>query len=112
MEANLSDVEVISTIYLDSRKRCISFAPLIHSDESIHKWVREILIPTSQLIVAEADSVVIGMMALSKKEGIGWIDQLYIVPENVSQGIGTLLVKAAKVMLGSPIRLHTFFYAV
>ena len=48
------------------------------------------------------------MMALSKKESIGWIDQLYLDPAVVGRGIGALLVKAAKSALGSPIRLHTF----
>lgn len=50
----------------------------------------------------------IGMMALSKNEGIGWINQLYVAPAFVGSGVGTLLVTKAKSILGSPIRLHTF----
>jgi ribosomal protein S18 acetylase RimI-like enzyme len=107
-KASLADATAIANIYLSSRKEFVFFAPLAHSDESIYQWVHEILIPTSQVFVAEENSVIIGMMALSKKRRIGWIDQLYLSPEVVGRGVGTLLVKTAKSMLGSPIRLYTF----
>jgi ribosomal protein S18 acetylase RimI-like enzyme len=107
-KATLADAMTISNIYLASRNKFISFAPLVHSDKSILKWIREILIPAGQMIVAEENGIIVGMMALSKKEGMGWIDQLYLSPETVGRGIGTLLVEAAKSMLGSPICLHTF----
>ena len=80
----------------------------MHSDAAIYQWVYEALIPTNQLIIAEKDGIVVGMMALSKKENVGWIDQLYLSPEVVGQGIGTELVKMAKSILGPPICLHTF----
>lgn len=107
-KAALTDATSIATIYLDSRKAFVAFAPLAHSEESIHQWIREILIPAGQVTVAEENGLVVGMMALSKKESIGWIDQLYLDPAVVGRGIGALLVKAAKSALGSPIRLHTF----
>lgn len=107
-KATLTDSDAISNIYQASRKKFVAFAPLTHSDESIYKWISEVLIPTSQVIVAEEGDIVIGMMALSKREGVGWIDQLYLSPEAVGRGIGTLLIKTAKSMLGSPICLRTF----
>lgn len=107
-KATLADAEAILSIYLASRKKLVTFAPLVNSDESIYQWICEILIPKSQVIVAEKDGIIVGMMALSKKDGIGWVDQLYLSPKVVRQGIGTLLIKAAKSMLGSPIRLYTF----
>jgi ribosomal protein S18 acetylase RimI-like enzyme len=107
-QASLEDAKAISNIYLASRKKFVSFAPLAHSDESIHKWVIETLIPAGQVIVAEKDAIIVGMLALSKSKDIGWIDQLYLSPEVVGQGIGSLLVEAAKTKLGSPIRLHVF----
>ncbi len=107
-KATLADAVSITTIYLASRKAFVAFAPLAHSEESIHQWVREILIPTGQVTVAEENGVIVGMMALSKKESIGWIDQLYLSPAVVGRGIGTLLVTTAKSALGTPIRLRTF----
>lgn len=107
-KATLADATAICNIYLASRKRFVAFAPLAHSDENICQWIRETLIPTSQVIVAEENGIVVGMMALSKKDDIGWIDQLYLSPEVIGRGVGTLLVKTAKSTLGSPIFLHTF----
>jgi GNAT superfamily N-acetyltransferase len=48
------------------------------------------------------------MMALSKDENIGWIDQLYLRPELVGRGIGSLLLEHARAELNPPIRLYTF----
>jgi ribosomal protein S18 acetylase RimI-like enzyme len=107
-KATLADARAITNIYLASRKKFVAFAPLIHSDESIYRWIREVLIPTGQVIVAEENNIIVGMMALSKKKGVGWIDQIYLSPEVVGRGIGTQLVSEAKSLLGSPIRLHTF----
>jgi ribosomal protein S18 acetylase RimI-like enzyme len=107
-KAKLTDATSIANIYLASRKAFVAFAPLAHSDEDIYKWIREILIPFSHVIVAEDNGIIVGMMALSKKDAIGWIDQLYLSPNATGRGIGTLLVKEAKSTLGSPIRLHTF----
>lgn len=106
--ATLVDVLFIVDIYLRSRKKFISFAPLNHSKTSVIKWMSEVIIPTDQVIIAEKNNIILGMMVLSKQEKMGWIEQLYIAPEAVGQGIGTLLVAEAKSILGYPIRLHTF----
>jgi ribosomal protein S18 acetylase RimI-like enzyme len=66
------------------------------------------LIPDHHVIVVEQNSRIIGMMALSKIEGTGWINQLYLHPDAVEQGVGTKLIERAKAKLGSPIRLYTF----
>ena len=48
------------------------------------------------------------MLAISRDDAYGWIDQLYVDPGWVGQGIGSLLVEHAKHHLGPPIRLYTF----
>jgi ribosomal protein S18 acetylase RimI-like enzyme len=106
--ATLSDAHIITEVYIASRKAFIPFAPLAHSDESIYQWISTILIPANQVTVAVINDAIIGMMATSQKEGIGWIDQLYISPCSVGHGAGSQLLTFAKSKLGSPIRLHTF----
>jgi ribosomal protein S18 acetylase RimI-like enzyme len=101
------DVKAITEIYIASRKVFVSFAPLIHSEESVYQWIDNI-VATQNLTLAEKNGAIVGMMALSKKHNTGWIEQLYIAPSAVGQGIGSLLVKLAKQTLGAPIRLHTF----
>jgi ribosomal protein S18 acetylase RimI-like enzyme len=106
--AILTDAEAIAIVYLTSRKELVAFAPLVHSDEDIYLWVREELLLIEQVMVAEEDGVIIGVMSLVKKEEIGLIKQLYILPTAVGRGIGTLMVEMAKSILGSPIQLYTF----
>lgn len=106
--ATLSDAEDVAKVYLSSRKEFVSFAPIAHSEEAVYEWIRDILIPGNQVTVVERDNEIIGMMALSTAEETGWINQLYLHPSVVGQGIGTKLIERAKTELGSPIRLYTF----
>jgi ribosomal protein S18 acetylase RimI-like enzyme len=106
--ATQSDAKGIAKVYLSSRKEFVPFAPIAHSDEAVFQWIRDILIPDHHVVVVEQNSSIIGMMALSKIEGTGWINQLYLHPNAVGQGIGSKLIERAKAELGSPIRLYTF----
>ncbi|KAM3098847.1 GNAT family N-acetyltransferase [Phormidesmis sp. 146-12] len=106
--ATPSDADAVAQVYLSSRKAFVPFAPIAHSEAAVYEWIRDILIPGSQVTVVERDNKIIGMMALSTTEGTGWIDQLYLHPDVVGQKIGTKLIERAKAELGSPIRLYTF----
>ena len=109
--ATSADAEQVADIYLDSRKAFLAYAPLAHSDDSIRRWIAEHLIPSGGVRVASPSALMAplaGMMALSRKEGVGWIDQLYLRPSVVGCGLGSRFVENAKAELEPPIRLHTF----
>ncbi len=103
-----SDADAIIDAYLASRQRFLPYAPLAHSDESVRHWIAEHLIPNTDMTVAVLEGEVVGLMALSRDETAGWIDQLYLHPRAVGLGIGSQLVARATARLGSPIRLYTF----
>jgi GNAT superfamily N-acetyltransferase len=106
--AEASDTEAIGDVYLASRKAFLPYAPLAHTDEEVRRWIGQVLIPRGGVFVAVSGDEIVGMMALSKDEHTGWIDQIYLRPEAVGLGIGTRLVGRAKAELGLPIRLYTF----
>ena len=106
--ANLTDAASVAEAYLAARKRFLSYAPLAHSEEEVRHWIREELIPRGGVYVAVEDGVILGMLALSKDQEFGWIDQLYLRPESVGRGIGSLLLEHAKAVFGPPVRLYTF----
>jgi GNAT superfamily N-acetyltransferase len=106
--ATAADAGHVADVYLASRKRFLPFAPLVHSDAEVRRWVAEHLVPSGGVTVACRDGRVVGMMAVSRDAESGWIDQLYLDPSSVALGIGSRFVERAKRELGAPIRLNTF----
>ena len=104
--ATPTDAAEIAAVYLASRKAFLPFAPLAHSDAGVRRWITEKLIPSGNVVVAENESKIVGMMATSTDNGVSWIDHLYLSPEAVGEGTGTSMLKFAKDRLGPPIRLH------
>lgn len=105
--ATLSDANNIANLYLASHKEFISFAPLVHSDEAIQQWMRDLLIPNSQVWIVEQNDVLIGMMAIVEQQRVNWIEQLYVLPQATGRGVGSLLIAKAK-SFNLSIRLRTF----
>jgi ribosomal protein S18 acetylase RimI-like enzyme len=106
-----ADAEQIASVFLASRKAFVGFAPLAHPDDDVRAWIANTLIPGGGVSVAvdqESGGSVVGMMAISQHDGVGWIDHLYLHPSVVGRGIGTRFVDLATESLGSPIRLYTF----
>jgi GNAT superfamily N-acetyltransferase len=101
-----ADADSIAEIYLRSRKELVACAPLVHSDQSVREWVRQELIPGG-VTVAGVDGVVVGFIAMSRKNECSWIDQLYLLPAYTRRGIGTALLNHAR-QQPPPLRLHTF----
>jgi GNAT superfamily N-acetyltransferase len=74
----------------------------------VRAWVQQHLLPTGDVTVATLDGIVVGVVAVSRGDGYGWIDQMYVHPSLVGQGIGTRLLDHAMAVLPRPIRLYTF----
>ena len=102
------DAEALASVYLRSRRELVACAPLAHSDEEIRAWIRVRLIPAGRTTVALVGGEVVGLLAVSSKPDESWIDQLYLIPERIGEGIGTVLLERALAELPPPIRLYTF----
>ena len=107
-QASLADAPAVSEVYLASRKAFLPYARLAHSDDEVRAYIANVLIPGADVIVAELDRQIVGLIALTREGNTGWIAQLYLHPATVGQGIGTSLLGIAKDRLGPPIRLYTF----
>lgn len=106
-----TDAEQVASVLLASRNAFVAFAPLAHADDDVRAWVANVLIPRGGVSVAVARSShegVVGMMAVARQDGVGWIDQLYLHTSVVGRGIGTRFIALAIESLGSPVRLYTF----
>ncbi len=103
-----TDAEAVTDVYLASRRVFVGFAPLAHGDPEVRQWITGQMIPSGGVTVAAQGDLIVGFLAVSCEDGVGWIDQLYLAPEFVGGGIGSRLLAQAKANLRSPIRLYTF----
>ncbi len=107
-EATAADAEAVGDVFLESRKQIQSYAPGRYTDDEVRAWIRDIVIPDSEVTVAMRDGRIVGMMSLVQHDDHGWIDHLYLHPDFVNEGIGSRMVAMAKTRLTPPIRLATF----
>lgn len=106
--ATIDDVDTVVRILNTSRLEYLPYAKSPHSSEGVGRWVLGTLIPTGGVVIAQLDSVDVGVLATSVSEDIGWIDQLYLSPGFIGQGIGTKMMDHALGVLPRPIHLWTF----
>ena len=107
-DATRDDAEIVATIYIESRRRHVGFARLVHSEEEIREWVRCELIRKKRVLVVEESRSVVATMALSSASDGNWIDHLYVAADLTGRGVGSALVEVAKQKLPPPILLYTF----
>lgn len=74
------DADEVCRVYLAARN--------LAADEEVRAWVAEVMIPQSELWVAEHAGRVVGFAAL---RGTG-LDHLYVAPDSQGQGFGTALL--------------------
>lgn len=105
--ATRQDATTIADIYLTSRKQHLPFAPLAHSDEQVRGWIANIVISKLHTTVAEVDGEIVGFCSTFTR-AVRWIDNLYLAPDWMGEGIGSALLKEAMGRLDRPIHLYTF----
>ncbi len=106
--ANPTDADAIATLYLTTRKLLLPFAPLAHPDDDVRQWIANHMLVHLRVTVAVIGEEIVGFCATEDDGQFGWIDQLYLSPNHLGQGIGTVLLTDAMRDLRFPVRLYTF----
>jgi len=102
------DVDSVVQILTSSREAYLPYAISPHALDDIHKWVSNILVPTSEVVIAQQAGQDVGVLAMSESNQTAWIEQLYLAPGFTGQGIGPVLIAHALAQLPRPIHLWTF----
>ena len=107
--ATLVDAPAVADVFLRSFHATYVF-PLAHSDEEVTEWVRTHLVPEMETwVAAEADDeadgeTVVGFATIAP----GWLEQLYVDPRRLGEGIGRRLLDLAKERQPDGLLLWTF----
>lgn len=89
--ATSADAESVAALFRRSRA-LLTFLPDLHTAEEDRWFVRDVLIATQRVTLAEREGHLAGFMA----EEHGWITQLYLDPDMRRGGIGSALIADAK----------------
>lgn len=80
-------------LWLRSRRAAApAIPPSIHSEDEVKAWFRDVVLPTHELWVIGPRRHPAAMMVLSR----GWVQQLYVAPDQFRQGYGSKLLRFAQ----------------
>ena len=101
--AAATDAGDVADVYLASFHATYDF-PLAHTDEEVRGWIRDVIGAGGTWVAVDALGAIVGMMALEP----GVLDQLYIRPDRLGEGIGRRLLELAKDRSPDGLSLYTF----
>jgi GNAT superfamily N-acetyltransferase len=102
--ARPEDAGPVADVWLRSFDAALPTVRRAHPDDQVARWIADVLLPTRDVWVADADGTVVGVLALSP----GWVDQLYLAPEGRGRGLGDRFVALAKQRQPRGLQLWTF----
>ena len=81
------------------------YLPVLYTDADVLKWITDVVLRNSAVTLAFSGGVQAGGFA-SFSSGV--LEHLYVSPHLQGQGLGTLLLAAAKTASPRGLRLHVF----
>jgi GNAT superfamily N-acetyltransferase len=102
--ATSSDAPAVADVYLASFHATYDF-PLAHTDDEVRGWIGGDVIGSGETWVAlDPLGAIVGMMAVEP----GVLDQLYVRPDRLGEGIGRRLLDVARDRSPDGLTLYTF----
>ena len=101
--AREQDAGRIADVFCSARAG-MAYLPRLHTDAETRAWIAEVVLGTSEVLVADDGGRVVGFEAL----GDGVLEHLYLHPAAQGQGHGTRLLVEAKERRPTGLRLWVF----
>jgi GNAT superfamily N-acetyltransferase len=101
--ATADDAGATAAVFLASFRATYDF-PLAHSDEDVRAWFRDSVVAKEETWLAEQDGAIVGLLVVAP----GWVEQLYVAPHRLGEGIGRRLLEHAKGRSDGGLSLYTF----
>jgi GNAT superfamily N-acetyltransferase len=101
--AEASDASDVADVFLGSFHATYAF-PLAHTDDEVRGWIRDEIAAGGTWIALDATGATVGMASIKPGE----LDQLYVRPDRLGEGIGRRLLDLAKDRSPDGLKLYTF----
>jgi GNAT superfamily N-acetyltransferase len=102
--AGSADAAEIAEIFLEAHADAMPYLPRLHTDDEVRGWIRDVVLPGDEVVVAEVDGRLAGFAALDED----LLDHIYVHPELQGRGIGDALLARVKELRPGGFRLWVF----
>ncbi|MEV5703543.1 GNAT family N-acetyltransferase [Actinoallomurus sp. NPDC052274] len=103
--ANPEDAEPIAAVHIASRAATMPYLPpQKRTLDQVARWVREVVLEECRTSVAVRAGEIVGYAAVRRD----LLEDLYLHPDALRQGIGTLLLEEVKRSSPDGVSLHVF----
>ena len=104
-QARVEDAQDVAELYLLARRESLgAIPPVVGSDERVLTWLANRIRNGEDCWITRDESGISAFMLLET----GWLDQLYVRPDRIGQGLGARLVDKAKDLMPNGMKLWTF----
>jgi GNAT superfamily N-acetyltransferase len=102
--AKSADAEEVAEVFLAAHQHSLSYLPKLHTEEETRVWIRDTVLPTTSVWVAESEGRVVAFASLHRD----MLEHLYVHPDFHSRGVGASLLEKARSVSPGRLRLYTF----
>jgi GNAT superfamily N-acetyltransferase len=102
--AGSADAAEIAEIFLEAHADAMPYLPRLHTDDEVRGWIRDVVLPGDEVVVAEVDGRLAGFAALDED----LLDHIYVHPELQGRGIGDALLARVRELRPHGFRLWVF----
>jgi len=100
----LGDAGPIAELFLQAVAAAMPYLPAIHTDDQVRAWMRDVVLPNTEVWVAVEGLAPIGFVSI---EGAA-LHHLYVSPADQGRGIGSRLLDRAKERSPGRLGLYVF----
>jgi ribosomal protein S18 acetylase RimI-like enzyme len=100
----LGDAGPIAELFLQAVAAAMPYLPAIHTDDQVRAWIRDVVLPNTEVWVAVEGPAPIGFISIVGTA----LHHLYVAPCDQGRGVGSRLLTHAKERSPGRLGLYVF----